>query len=96
MFGFDKNSLLYQDLQQLKKLGKDPLVDLEVRFSADYPYSPPFSIFKNTYHCSTCIETTFCLQNWSCNNRGLSLHGNTYVHGMEFKLRDVGTNLFRE
>ncbi len=44
MFGFDKNSPLYHDLQRLKKSGKEPVVDIEVRFSADYPSTPPFSM----------------------------------------------------
>jgi len=42
MFGFDTQSQLHKDLQQLKSFGKEPNIELEVRFSADYPHSPPF------------------------------------------------------
>jgi len=42
LFGFDKDSELFKDMEQFrKKTGQDHIL-IELRFSKDYPFAPPF------------------------------------------------------
>lgn len=42
LFGFDKKSSLYSDLQKYEKISGVNYILLEMKFSKDYPHVPPF------------------------------------------------------
>lgn len=42
LFGFDKKSDLHKDLQEYSKRSSKDFIEIEMRFSKDYPFMPPF------------------------------------------------------
>jgi len=43
LFGFEKNTALYKDMIKYKKQTGEDFILLELRFSKDYPFLPPFA-----------------------------------------------------
>jgi len=42
LFGFEKGTDLYKDMESFKKNCKEDFITIELRFSKDYPFAPPF------------------------------------------------------